>query len=172
MCLTIRDKNFNSKKIAENDFLTYKVVKVCDEIDEKIVRSYYYDYFVYGKIDADGIFHPKEIQNIDIEAREHMGKVDVENAYHSYSGNIIFNSFYCDDGIFTIRVKYDTSLGDFYYSFHDVSFSYDIAVMECIIPKGTEYFENEFGVIASENIKPIKIHRVENMCGKFFNINS
>ena len=140
MCWRIEKKLFNKNpekyhKIAEEDITVYKFG--C-KIDGKFFPSYYPE-FGYEPNSINDKVSLKVIKKRIVYLGTHYDYID--EGYHSYSGECgIINSFY-DIGVYS---KNDNEKNLDYY------WGEDIGVF--IIPKGTEYYENEDGEIVSSNI--------------------
>ena len=40
-------------------------------------------------------------------------------------------------------------------------YNYNLGIMSCVIPKGSNYYENENGEIVSDTIKPIYCYKIK-----------
>lgn len=141
MCWRIDKKTFKKNpekyhKIAEEDIVVYKFGL---KIDGKFFPSYYPE-FGY---EPNSINEKVSLKLIKKGGRVCLGTYYdyIDEGYHSYSRECgIINSFY-DIGVYS---KNDSEKNlDFYWC---------EGIGKFIIPKGSEYYENEDGEIVSSNI--------------------
>ena len=141
MCWRIDKKTFKKNpekyhKIAEEDIVVYKFGW---ESDGNFFPCYYLE-FGY---EPNSINEKVSLKLIDKGERVCIGTYYnyIDEGYHSYSGECgIINSFY-DIGVYS---KNDNEKQFDFYQCDTIG--------KFIIPKGTEYYENEDGEIVSSNI--------------------
>ena len=135
MCWEINKKKFNKKpekyrKVAKKDIEVYKI----GFEEDNGFSPYYRQDFIY------------KANSLNDEISLHMDSRHdecycIDEGYHSYSGECgIINSFY-DIGVYS---KNDNEKQFDFYQCDTIG--------KFIIPKGTEYYENEDGEIVSSNI--------------------
>jgi len=127
MCLITEQKE---PFVAKEDITVYKTVEI-DKGDKKGVYSSYYGgfYYEFGKLYQD--------------------EMEADNSFESYFGNIV------------IQVYGDYSLDKYTHvhrAFHSMIFerlafsNRYLTIVECTIPKGSLYYEDKTGLIASNQI--------------------
>jgi len=117
------------KRIATKDIKTFKVG---DVIDDQL-KSYYQDFFY-----DFNLLYSTNVEPDYIHPYFHY----ILNGFHSY--NFKKCKYFKDKFTNMLSVKSSRIVIDKYYS--------SASVVECIVPKGTEYYENEYGEIVSNQI--------------------
>lgn len=121
-------------KMAEKDRSVFKVIK---QIDERF--SSYFKRFPYeiGKLYETKIGNHKVI----------CGHLCIEEGFHSYSNKCKWEPLYQ-----VIDTVYRVVFGNLSLAIFDSSVIYKPVRVSCIIPKGSLYYENEYGEIVSNKI--------------------
>lgn len=138
MCWIGKDK----KQIAEKDIAVFKIVRESKNPLEKgeTFLSYYYPKY----------WRCNERQELKIikRSRDYEDLIEIHIGLHSYDSSMI--KIVKDFIIFKINSYISPVPLD--------SFSYidNLYKMECVIPKGSTYYENVRGEIVSEALIPIK----------------
>lgn len=132
--------NKPNRLVAEEDITVYKVVQIA--LDDKIL-SYFNDFpYKLGEIynTTIAIKHYKD---------DYIDFYFIEQGFHSYN-------YHLEIGINPVTAFPITNdqNGTSYYGD-------DIYGMLCIIPKGAEYYVNEFGDVVSTSIKTIALSTKE-----------
>jgi hypothetical protein len=153
MCWSTRIKKYASQKDATEDIKTFKVVT-------KDNYGHYIPYY-YG-IDFSyevGRTH-RHTKPIHIDIVDYSSGLDEQNeiyeineGLHSYNCDkvkLIWHPHICQ---FAVESKYQWT----YYTADSYLFSTDLYKMNCIIPAGTTYYENEYGEIVSNVLKVLSI---------------
>ena len=130
--------NKPERLVAKEDIAVYKVVQISP--DNKIL-SYFNDFpYKLGEI-YDATITIKRYKD------EYNDFYYIEQGFHSYKYKLEIDPF------LQIPLTYDRN-GTKYYGD-------DIYGMLCIIPKGAEYYVNEFGDVVSTSIKSIALSTKE-----------
>ena len=130
--------NKPERLVAKEDIAVYKVVQISP--DNKIL-SYFNDFpYKLGEI-YDATITIKRYKD------EYNDFYYIEQGFHSYKYKLEIDPF------LQIPLTYDRN-GTKYYGD-------DIYGMLCIIPKGAEYYVNEFGDVVSTSIKSIVLSTKE-----------
>lgn len=140
--------NKAEKRVAKEDIKTFKVgIKMGDNN----FRSYYYNHY-YMPLQK----YETEICVVYIE-----GEISITKGFHSYNPKFCrvaldINPWRTRWSVLCEVKGKGGALLDWYIGFINTLF-----IAECTIPKGAEYYENEFGEIVSnqiiiESIKPIE----------------
>ena len=132
------------RKVADKDIFVYKI----GYKDGNGFSPYYRDEFIYNA----------NMPNEEIKLYVNSSQVfdfRVDEGYHSYSGECI--CFYCElvgEEAFRInsRVKYNKGKKVKPIIFIEDIIKEDVIIGKFIIPKGTEYLENEEGEIVSSQL--------------------
>lgn len=136
--------NKPNRLVAEEDITVYKVVQI--SLDDKIL-SYFNDFpYKIGEIYNTTIVikHYKDDYSADCS-----DFYFIEQGFHSYNYHLKIGL----DPFLNTPNAYDKN-GTRYYGD-------DIYGMLCIIPKGAEYYVNEFGDVVSTSIKTITLSTKE-----------
>ena len=128
------------KKVATEDI---KVKKILDKF-MGFYYAYYQEWFEYKL---------GEVYETTVEPRVHNfieGAYLIDNGFHSYAWDIEMKQLCAGD----IKVRSLRHLGGqtIYQNNGRYGGDHKIAVMECTIPKGTVYWENQVGEIVSEKL--------------------
>lgn len=157
MCWKTNNCRYAEKKIAEEDIEVFKIVKLGDrepEDREKVKKS---ELNVFYSIYNGFPYRIGETyrENINLSYRLNSSLYEwagykITHGFHSYSKNLCH---ICLDGyIFIIRAQnFDI---DWFFSDND------IVKLNCIIPKGSEYYENEHGEIVSNYLKIVSFEKI------------
>lgn len=78
---------------------------------------------------------------------------EIYRGYHSYNPQKVSIRWSADKRL--LEIKNDEGVLDHFI------FNETLKIIECVIPRGSKYCENEQGEIVSERIKPIKIKEIE-----------
>ena len=92
--------------------------------------------------------------NLDENIYTQIDIVEINRGFHCYDPdevNLIIDK--CGANIWSKWKKLDGE-------FTRCRENNNLAVMECIIPEGSEYFENKYGEIVTEKLKPISITKI------------
>ena len=127
-------KNPAVLKMAEKDRAVFKVV---EQIDGKLLS--YFKSFPYeiGKLYETKIGDRKVI----------CGRLCIEKGFHSYSNKCKWEPLYQ-----IIDTMHKVTFGNHSLAIFDFSVIYKHVRVSCIIPKGSLYYENEYGEIVSNKI--------------------
>lgn len=133
MCWIGKDK----KQIAEKDIAVFKIVR--KSRTNKFLSYYYSKHWILkSKQESEILKHPSNYEDF----------IEIHIGLHSYDSSIV--KIVKDFLMFKI---------DSYFSFVPLdSFFYTEKAykMDCVIPKGSTYYENVRGEIVSEALIPIK----------------
>lgn len=142
MCWISRNTENKRKKIATEDIPVFKIVNY-NTNSGKICAYYRHCEYTIGE--TYGGNHIKPIKMLDEFLK-------IENGFHSYSNSciIIPPSLYRG---FLVESKMHVGI--------DIYYGNDIKLMRCIIPQGTEYYENENGEIVSEKLKTVNVEEIK-----------
>lgn len=163
----------SSTKIAEEDISTYKIV-LCKKlpwysglfsrIRNRHIKSYYqsYSYTLGEKTDqtplgiryycfGDYLACTEDITTKDIRT------IEVYEGYHSYSVNN--THIHVDEirDLIILNKGRSTTYDHYFIPITDREDGYTLAIMQCIIPKGTKYSTNDKCEYVSETILPVRI---------------
>jgi hypothetical protein len=141
-----------SKQVAKKDIHCKKVIAYNPK------DKYYFPYYViYGDIRRYEIGKTYtsnlEIRNIRMSHVDLLQHCHIEDGLHCYSWDVTVVANKVDNSAFTITAK---TGGIAYYSFDEPQLRYPILV-DCIIPKGATYYENDYGEIVTNTLKLVKI---------------
>ena len=141
MCWVTYDKKYKKFKVAEEDIPVFKVVR------KNSLLSYYTDYpYILNEI------HTTEPIKINHSLVYHGEEWKIEKGFHSYSVECITEIARGARG-WNIKV-YDSDKKTVLLDYYEMS---STCKLECIIPKGSLYYVNEWGEYVSESILPFKI---------------
>lgn len=126
-------------KVAEDNIPVEKIVKIGTNIyNEECYYAAYYDkvYELNTTYKTNNMF---------------LHGCEVEEGFHSYKG---------------VKIVIVKELEAIYiYSKNNVKLDswsiHDIAIMSCVIPKGSTYYENRHGEIVSDTIRPIHCYKIK-----------
>lgn len=121
-------------KMAEKDRAVFKVV---EQIDEKLLSNYRKFPYEIGKLYETRIGDRKAA----------FGRLRIEEGFHSYSNKCKWEPLYA----FPDTV-YRVAFGNLSLAIFDLSVIHKHVRVSCIIPKGSLYYENEYGEIVSDKI--------------------
>lgn len=139
VCWTYSKKlGYPQKSIAKSDIITYKIMRR----DNGTFSSYFY---FYGYKPGTEYMIEDEIK-ID----ETRTKYIVEEGFHSYNGKCLIRTN-CVDRSFSLH-SYNLNRSCTIWSILRTTEDCDIIVTECLIPKGSVYYENDKGEIVSDKI--------------------
>lgn len=147
MCLVT---NQLEPKIATEDIIVYK--KMNEHKDSGTIWSYHQDFqYELGKLYKTEIKESEDISVLDYEAKR-----DYENFYKGFNSN--FGENIIDD---TLKC-----FGEGFHSYKrkergDIRFWSKAFLYECIIPKGSEYYEDCSNLLVSNQL--IIVKKVENV---------
>lgn len=148
MCWITLHKERAIPKIADKDIKTFKVSLRKD--NGTVVPYYFNDIETYAECD-------KKTQ--DPLKICFTGKYwTIETGYHSYSKEL----WYATRGIVCIFAHCKTGCGKMMSYYPDTPKD-KLVLIECTIPEGCTYYENEFGEIVSDTIRIDKIISLEEM---------
>lgn len=135
-------KRYSKAKIAKKDVIAYKVVgRDNDEYQS------YYEKFKY-KVNKEYELGRELILVTDDDY------YIIDEAFHMYCGKCNISKGYNNHVIDVLTPKLSpiTKAPYLIDVYNDVMFRCDEVVAECIIPKGSTYFENEKGEIVSDKV--------------------
>ena len=129
--------------VADEDIRVYKVM-------EQMPGSRTFDSLYYHKSYEVGQVYKTVIKPIynNIEC---LYRTRIENGFHSYDRS---KTEIKDDSIswhINVKNREDISIDILWYSNSLLKYR-NIVAVECIIPKGSKYYENDFGEIVSDQI--------------------
>lgn len=161
MCF-LGDNFIATPKVAKEDINVYKIVYAKNDT---VISAYMFKFhWTMGKVYHTDMrtFVDK---NIEIEV---FRRIMVDEGFHSFSEDKTtvnaYRNFYGED-----MVAVDKNINDLdkarldWYRLTTMidGVQYRIALMKCIIPKGSDYFENRHGEIVSNTIKPISYEIID-----------
>lgn len=148
MCWKTHYLTYTKRRIAENDIKVYKVVKAMGGGIYSYFMVKNYGFFDDDEIIKDEYFIPWQFANVQaITQPSGHFLYTIVFGYHSYSANVG-----------TSYVNYGDEEKAFVVCGTQYQYDEHLRIMECVIPKGTAYYENEHGEIVSELIKIKKIY--------------
>lgn len=141
-----------SKQVASKEIHCKKVIAY-NTRDE-----YYFPYYVrYGDIKRYEIGKTYTsnlgISNIRISQADFLQHCNIEDGLHCYSWDVTVTANKVDNSAFAVT---DKKGGRAYYWFDAPQLRYPVLV-DCIIPKGATYYENDYGEIVTDTLKLVKI---------------
>ena len=143
MCWITYDKTRSHQIKAEKDI---KVFKIVEPVDENIVKPYYM--YQTGMVYMVGMTYTTEMY----EPVDQKGTYVIEIGFHSYGKDCPMAFTDKTNLIFTHLIevfsKNDKNVRIGRYETH-----FDIGVINCTIPKGATYYENENGEFVSDSIR-------------------
>ena len=141
MCWTGHSKH---KKIATEDICCKKIIGTSED---KMLRAWFRRNHVYHI----GETYTARINPLPSTVGE--TRLIIRNGLHCYDNKVGITSVY----LVVSRLCY--GLRDFYHPFLERMGAVEVrpVIVECIIPKGTVFYENQWGDIVSEALKIIKI---------------
>ena len=123
MCLNIFSDSYPKSSIAEEDIIVYKIVRTISE-KEKTFKTFYRDQIVkLGKT---------------YKAKIGIPRCSYDILYDFLNGEKKVDYFEIDQGLHSFKNKKDAKV---FTEWDDFS----VCILTCIIPKGSEYYEGEFG---------------------------
>lgn len=120
-----------------------RVFKIVRKINSKEFASYFQDHTYQLNV---------KCPLIDIQVYTILPEQYITEGYHSYNINLDYVE---NKELQTLKILGVTGVLECY------SLMRDICGLECIIPKGTLFYENERGEIVSETIIPLSIFNVK-----------
>ena len=148
MCWFINKTEFEDNpnqyhKVAEEDIFVYKIGDVIDnEFHPKIYNKFAYKPEVLNE-DISLLFNEYSIYEKNSTNSRPYG-YNINNGYHSYSGECsICDNYFIYGGYRIVDIKLSTLINNTFNTPYIGKF---------IIPKGTEYYENDKGEIVSSQI--------------------
>lgn len=147
MCWQTRYKT--KLKVAEDNIPVTKIVRV----SSNIIQAYYVPEFIY----SIGVVYHSKLDSPYLYGRSWR----VQKGFHSYKPSCtieLYKAFCSDDWYCALVVKNLISVISDNYGplYRD-----DLGIMSCVIPKGSKYYENEYGEIVSDTIKPIYCYKIK-----------
>ena len=140
MCWVTYEKKYKNFKIAEDDIPVFKVVR------KHFLLSYYTNYpYILNEV------HTTEPIKTDHSLFYIGEEWKIQKGFHSYSVGCTTKIV---QGVheWNIRV-YDSDKNTVLLDYYEMS---STCKLECLIPKGTLYYVNEYGEYVSESILPLK----------------
>lgn len=135
--------NIPEVKVAEKNIKTFKVM-YRDLKYEELFSYFFYKLYSIGKITSKIIL---SYEKFDSSCYIHAG-------YHSYDINIKQKHYYdYKRGVYIVKIG---NVEEYYIEPFSNIFQ-TLCVVECTIPKGVEYYVNEYGEYVSEQIIVDKI---------------
>lgn len=131
-----------SRKTAMKNIVCYKILKKDKKEDDKYF-SYYYDFqYKFGELYENSLyFYPMR------HVRDNESIIMINDGFHSYDYISIFEKIRAFTNTIGFAVFYKTINSGIYYKHN-----YMLSLVECIIPKGSIYYENEYGLLVSDRI--------------------
>ena len=141
------------KHIADEDIKVFKVVRV---LENKIMSIYLNDFkWKLGK---------NYTTTLGIMRYGRMDIININRGFHCYDPEMTCIKFELD----MVKVCCEFKRLDSYSLSSSISnYKINLFIMECIIPKGTEFYKNGNGEIVAKSITPISI----SIATKYFNTN-
>ena len=131
------------EKVADRNIKVYKVVRPIPFTNKLLAEAWYR---------RDTVYHPgkryKLGKPLAYRLTNHFCECYIEEGFHSYSAEK--TSIRCSINDSVLRLDSENKIG------FDVYF-YKPAILICVIPKGTTYYENKNGEIVSEEITTQRI---------------
>ena len=155
MCWTGR---IEDKKIASHDVKCRKIIKM-DMITGKYVPFYLDHTMVYRMGGTYALTIQPRFSSLGVAVTLSVGNMAIERAFHAYS--------------MKVKIVTNTGVGDGYKAelfddpvsvIYPSQIDFEPIVVECVIPKGTVYYENDRGEIASESLKIVRTIEPEELC--------
>ncbi len=136
-------------KIAYKDVHVFKVLyKEVNERNETI----YYAPLTGFQYELNKLYGTKELELIKSIQYKKNGKVTIEEGLHAFSfkckPNIIYiplKTCKINEYLFLFEKNYISVLS----AYEEMEGDFELILLECIIPKGAKYYENEEGEIVS-----------------------
>lgn len=139
MCWTTKFKSCAEMRTAEEDI---EVFKIAIDNRERIVSYFYYKEYNVGKT-----------YKMDFNEKPFFVSAsklfNIDSGFHSYSTKCRINLNVYDNGYILDIIFYGTLL----QSYSHVG----LVKLNCIIPKGSHYYENEYGEIVSDSLKIVSV---------------
>ena len=129
----------NACRIARRNIVAYKMGNISENIFISLYQNYIYE---IEKINKDIVLVPEMRYNVNGVFRIEDPLCEIYRGYHSYTS---ISMSYSDLGLYS-RTIY---LGKLPYTLWLINYCY---IATFIIPKGSNYFENDRGEIVSSNI--------------------
>ena len=141
----------SSKQVAKKDIHCKKVIAYNPK------EKYYYPYYVNrGKIKRYEIGNTYtsnlEIRNIRMSQADSLQHCNIEDGLHCYSWDVTVEANKVDKSLFAVICKEGVT----YYWYDKLLLRYPVLV-DCIIPKGATYYENDYGEIVTDILKLVKV---------------
>lgn len=137
MCWITKEKAV--KMVADKDIKCFKIVR-------KNFRSvFFYKQYILYKTETDFIEEPQE----------YMSFTKINHGIHSYGYEcdvFLYEKYYI--GVGARKNESDLEL----FEVEDIGES---IVLDCIIPKGSSYYKNEYGLYVSDAITPVGVVKTE-----------
>lgn len=161
MCF-LADKLERNSKVAIKDINVYKIVKNHPVIGA--VCSVYHTSFFWK---LNKVFH--EYMKTTSYGANYSGLVtSVDDGFHSYSPEKTFLRIYHSrssisnpDGYNVLHVFSDKNTVGTIDCHTDSDEYWKLALLKCVIPTGSHYYENSYGEIVSDTIMPISCELVD-----------
>lgn len=134
MCWYSKEKK--AAQIAREDILVYKIM--LQNPDTGRLKSLYYGMkYEVGKV------YWTDVSPISIDSPLYL-EMKIDKGFHSYSM----------DKTMATKDKYQIVIYNMENNgiVDSISFSDKLVIVKCIIPKGSKYYENDFGEIVSDRI--------------------
>ena len=128
--------------IAEEDIIVYKVMLLRDGYRNELISFYYSKRYVIGKE------YIEEIEMKMVAPKLLMGHFIINKGFHSYSLEKTTEKE-CDNRCYIWSGEY---LLDGINLENEINYGETLVAVECIIPKGSTYHENDLGEIVSDRI--------------------
>ena len=149
MCWTGHSKH---KKIATEDICCKKIISTSED---KMLRAWFRRNHVYHI----GETYTAKINPLPSTVGE--TRLIIRNGLHCYDNKVGITSVDMNNGEapYLVVSRLFHGLRDFYHPFLERMGAVEVrpVIVECIIPKGTVFYENQWGDIVSETLKIIKI---------------
>lgn len=155
MCWRSDKVEYQKKKIADEDIEVFKIVQnICGDYFSSIYQGFRYD--IGNEYEQE--METGNVINTSITSEEYISQILIHRGLHSYSSKDVGINpagknmeYLC---ITSIRKNHviDSFLIEEYANMYKLN---------CIIPKGSEYYENELGEIVSNKIKVISSEEID-----------
>lgn len=132
-----------SRRTAMKNIVCYKILKK-DKKEEDKYFSYYFNFqYKFGELYENSLyFYPVR------HVRDNESIIMINNGFHSYSAKSAFEKkIRTPNNVVGFAVSYKRINSGICYKHGCL-----LSLVECIIPKGSIYYENEYGLLVSDRI--------------------
>lgn len=154
MCF-LADKLERNPKVAIKDINVYKIVKNHPIIGA--VCSVYHTSFFW---ELNKVFH-EDMKTASYGANYSSLVTSVDNGFHSYSPEKTFLRINHSRSYNVLHVFSDKGTVGIIDGHAESDVYWKLALLKCVIPAGSHYYENSYGEIVSDTIMPISCELVD-----------